>query len=178
MPIRGNVDTRLNQAIDGTLDAVMLAWAALCRLRLEHHVTELLDPLRFLPAVGQGALAIECRVDDAFTLPLLGLLDDSVTHRAVVAERATLAALQGGCTLPMGAWARVTKGGERESGVPCLTINAAVFDFDGRACVAVALDGPRDDADTLGRRAAQALCDQGAIALIERHISSSDQFSQ
>ena len=63
--IRGNVETRLNQALEGKLDAVVLAWAGLHRLGLEHHVTERLEPPRFLPAVGQGALGIECRSDDA-----------------------------------------------------------------------------------------------------------------
>ena len=174
--LRGNVETRLNQALEGKLDAVILAWAGLHRLGLEHHVTERLEPSKFLPAVGQGALGIECRRDDAVTLALIGLLDDLVTHRAVVAERAALAALEGGCTLPLGAWARDTEGEEANSANPLLSIDAAVFDLDGRARLAVALHGPRDVPDTLGRRAAQALCDQGAIPLIKRCMPSGDQF--
>jgi hydroxymethylbilane synthase len=175
VPLRGNVDTRLNQALEGTLDAVMLACAGLHRLGLERYVTQRLAPSEFLPAVGQGALGIECRGNDEAVLALLGLLDDAATHRAVLAERAALAALEGGCTLPMAAWARDTVGDERDPGVPLLSINAAVFDFDGRARVTVALHGLRDEPDSLGQRAAQALCDQGAIPLIEGHASSNDQ---
>ena len=87
--VRGNVETRLNQATDGHLDAVVLAHAGLHRLGLDRHVTDRLAPPRFLPAVGQGALGIECRADDRTTLDLLAPLNDPPTHRAVVAERRT-----------------------------------------------------------------------------------------
>jgi hydroxymethylbilane synthase len=170
--LRGNVETRLNQALQRRLDAVMLAWAGLHRLGLERHITQRLDPSAFLPAVGQGALGIECRRDDAATIAMLEPLDDPVTRRAVLAERAALAVLEGGCTLPMAAWARDVEGDETDPGVLSLAINAAVFDPDGHACVAVSLLGPRDDPDGLGRRAAQALCDQGAMPLMERRPSS------
>jgi hydroxymethylbilane synthase len=173
--LRGNVETRLNQALDGRLDAVMLAWAGLHRLGLERHITQRLDPSEFLPAVGQGALGIECRGDDVVTIAVLQPLDDSMTRRAVLAERAALAALEGGCTLPMAAWARDVEGDETDPGVPALAINAAVFDPDGCARVGVALRGPRDEPDSLGRRAAQALCDQGAIPLMKQRPSSDDQ---
>jgi hydroxymethylbilane synthase len=164
--LRGNVETRLNQAVEGHLDAVMLASAGLHRLGLERHITQRLDPCEFLPAVGQGALGIECRRNDAATFALLGRLNDPITHRAVLAERAALAALEGGCTLPMAAWARDVEGDETDPGIPALAINAAVFDPDGRARVAVALYGPRDEPDHLGRRAAQALLDNGAKPLL------------
>src|SRR5512135_3262667 len=99
--LRGNVETRLTQALEGKLDAVVLAEAGLRRLGLEQHVTERLGPPRFLPAVGQGALGVECRSDDATTLALLAPLDDPATHRAVIAERRALAELQGGCMIPL-----------------------------------------------------------------------------
>ena len=132
--LRGNVETRLNQALDGRLDAVMLAWAGLHRLGLERHVTQRLDPSEFLPAVGQGALGIECRRDDAATIELCSSrLDDPVTRRAVLAERAALAALEGGCTLPMAAWARDVEGDETDPGFrlsqsmpPCSTLMAVL----------------------------------------------------
>ena len=129
--LRGNVETRLNQALEGTLDAVILAWAGLHRLGLECHVTERLNPPGFLPAVGQGARGIECRRTDTETLGLLELLDDSATHRAVVAERATLALLEGGCTLPMAAWARDIERENLDREMPLLVIDAAVFDVNG-----------------------------------------------
>jgi hydroxymethylbilane synthase len=163
--LRGNVETRLNQAIDGRLDAVMLAWAGLHRLGLGQHITQRLDPSVFVPAVGQGALGIECRRDGP-VLALLAQLDDPATHRAILAERAALAALEGGCSLPMGAWARDVESDETEPCVPALEISAAVFDADGRARVAVELRGMGDDPDGLGRRAAQTLCDNGAASLL------------
>ena len=86
--IRGNVETRLNLALDGKLDAVVLAWAGLHRLNLHPHVTEKFTPPAFLPAVGQGALGIECRAADSVTRSLLLPLDDAPSHRAILAERA------------------------------------------------------------------------------------------
>jgi hydroxymethylbilane synthase len=159
--IRGNVETRLNQALQGRLDAVVLAEAGLRRLNLEGHVTERLGPPRFLPAVGQGALGIECRRDDAATRARLAPLNDTGTHRAVVAERSALAELEGGCMIPMGAWARPTEDG-------ALALDAAVFDPDGRARVFASLLGPSDDPDGLGRHIAQALREQGADRLLQR----------
>ena len=178
--LRGNVETRLNQALERRLDAVVLAWAGLRRLGLERHVTQRLEPSEFLPAVGQGALGIECRRDDAAILALLEPLDDPASHRAVLAERTVLAALEGGCTLPMAAWARDVEGDETNHDGPALALDAAVFDPDGRARVAVTLRGARTDPDGLGRRAAK-LCvikapslfwggdvTQGSVGLIRR----------
>jgi hydroxymethylbilane synthase len=162
--VRGNVETRLNQALEGRLDAVVLAWAGLNRLGLERHVTQRLGPPEFLPAVGQGALGIECRRDDPAVSALLEPLDHPATRRAIRAERATLAALEGGCTLPMAAWAR-----DVEDDSLALALDAVVFDPDGCACVTVALVGQRDDPDDLGRRAAKALLDQGATTLLGRN---------
>ncbi|MBV8606993.1 MAG: hydroxymethylbilane synthase, partial [Singulisphaera sp.] len=151
--VRGNIETRLNRALGGDLDAVVLAEAGLRRLGLERHVTERLGPPRFLPAVGQGALGLECRDDDATTLALLAPLDDPATHRAVIAERRALAELQGGCMIPMAAWARETADG--------LTLDAALFDPEGRERIFATFTGPLDRPDDLGRRVAQSLRDQG-----------------
>jgi hydroxymethylbilane synthase len=163
--IRGNVETRLNLALDGKLDAVMLAWAGLHRLGLHGHVTQRLEPPGSLPAVGQGALGIECRRDDARTLALLASLDDTATHRAVLAERRTLSELEGGCMIPLAAWGRDV---HQEEGDILLTLDAAVFDPDGKARVLVSLDGPLDDPEGLGQRVADALREQGAMPLLER----------
>ena len=159
--LRGNVETRLNQALEGKLDAVVLAAAGLRRLGLDHHVTERLGPPRFLPAVGQGALGIECRADDAETIAHLSALDDPPTRRAVLAERAALAELEGGCMIPLGAWGRDLEGGG-------LALDVAVFDADGRARVLAALTGPPDDPEALGRLVAQSLRAQGAERLLQR----------
>ena len=151
---------------------MVLSCAGLRRLGLEHHVTQRLGPPGFLPAVGQGALGIECRLDDPAVLSLLEPLNDPAAHRAIRAERAVLAELEGGCTLPMAAWARDVENHGTDHDGPALALDAAVFDVDGRDRVSVVLEGPRDDPDGLGRRAAFALRNQGAIPLLERARSS------
>jgi hydroxymethylbilane synthase len=159
--LRGNVETRLNQALGGTLDAVVLADSGLRRLGLDVHVTERLGPPRFLPAPGQGALGIECRIEDAGTLELLGPLDDPPTRRAVVAERQALAELEGGCMIPLGAWGRDAEG-ER------LALDAAVFAVDGHVRIFASETGPIDDPEGLGRVVAGLLRRQGAEALLRQ----------
>lgn len=165
--LRGNVETRLNQALDGKLDAVVLAEAGLRRLGLEGHATERLGPPRFLPAVGQGALGVECRTDDTATRTLLAPLDDPATRRAVLAERRVLAELEGGCMIPLGAWGRDTDGG-------LLALDVAVFDIDGTERAFIALDGSPDEPDKLGRRAAESLRGLGAERLLRRQGPVSD----
>ena len=159
--IRGNVETRLKQALEGELDAVVLAEAGLRRLGLDRHITQRLEPPKFLPAVGQGALGIECRRDDASTLELLRPLDDPACHRAVRAERHVMAELEGGCSIPLAAWARVTEDGG-------LALDAGVFDPDGRECVAASHHGLLDDPETLGHAVAEDLRAQGAERILNR----------
>jgi hydroxymethylbilane synthase len=158
--IRGNVETRLKRAIDGDLDAVILAEAGLRRLGLDHQITERLGPPRFLPAVGQGALGIECRSNDSATQSLLVPLDDPTTRRAVLAERRVLAELEGGCMIPLAAWGRDTEAG--------LALDVAVFASDGRERLFTHATGPLDCPDELGRRAAEELRGLGAEQLLRR----------
>jgi hydroxymethylbilane synthase len=164
--VRGNVETRLKQALSGTLDAVVLAESGLRRLGLELHVTEQLGPPRFLPAPGQGALGIECRVNDAKTVALLAPLDHLATRRAVVAERTLLAELEGGCMIPLGAWGREVEVGEVAP--HSLALDAAVFSPDGQSRAFATATGPLDNPEDLGRRLAEALRQQGAEALLKR----------
>ncbi|GAB7192629.1 hydroxymethylbilane synthase [Kineococcus sp. NUM-3379] len=114
--VRGNVDTRLGMVSGGELDAVVLAAAGLSRLGRLGEASELLDPRTFVPAPGQGALAVECRAADESVLAVLRELDDPATRVAVSAERALLAALEAGCSAPVGAYARVLPGDGAGSG--------------------------------------------------------------
>jgi hydroxymethylbilane synthase len=159
--IRGNVETRLNQALEGKLDAVILAWAGLRRLDLDKHVTQRLEPTVFLPAAGQGALGIECRGDDVGTRYLLAPLNNPAAYRAAMAERTVLTELEGGCSIPLAAWAR-----DSDSGL--LVLDAAVFDPDGQVRISAAEMGPLDAPRDLGIRIAQALRAQGAEPLLQR----------
>jgi hydroxymethylbilane synthase len=104
VPIRGNVDTRLRKCAEGLVDAVVLARAGLVRLGLEARATEILDPSRCLPAIGQGALAIEQRVSDEATRAIIDRLTDAETWIAVAAERGVMSAVEGSCQLPVAAY--------------------------------------------------------------------------
>ncbi len=157
--IRGNVETRLNKALSGELDGVVLAEAGLKRLGLNHHITERLGPPMFLPAVGQGALGIECRADDTATFARLLSLDHPPTHRAVVAERRVLADLEGGCMIPLAAFAQETFEG--------LHLQAYVLDPEGRERITAYATGTTDcDPNDLGQKVAESLILQGAAQLI------------
>ena len=108
--LRGNVDSRLARLDSGAFDGVILAAAGLERLGLAGRISEVLRPERFWPAIGQGALVIQTRADDAVSRAVVATLDDPPTHAAVRAERACLAGLSGGCLAPVGAWAREVDG--------------------------------------------------------------------
>jgi hydroxymethylbilane synthase len=162
VPIRGNVDTRMSRVAPGDLDAVVLARAGLTRLGRLAAVTETLDPLQVLPAPAQGALAVECRADDARTRELLAPLDDAATRACVVAERSTLAALEAGCSAPVAAYAEVA---DAEDG-PELFLRASETALDGSDAVRGSTTGPLGEAAALGRALAAELLDRGAAELM------------
>jgi hydroxymethylbilane synthase len=157
--IRGNVDTRLRKLADGEFDAIVLAHAGLRRLQLDSQITEYLQPDVMLPAVGQGALAIEIRAADSDTRAAVEQLDYPTSRRAVLAERALLAALGGGCLAPVGAWARLQADGQ-------LRLDAAVLSLDGKRRIAASDHAPIEDCLRLGGDVADQLKGQGALELI------------
>jgi len=156
--IRGNVDTRLRKLREGHYAAIVLAQAGLDRLGLAGHITQFLPLSVMLPAVGQGALGIEVRADDAATREALTCLDHPPTHAAVRAERAMLAALHGGCMAPIAAWGRIE--GEQ------LVLTGRVLDPAGTRRIESVQAGPADGAESLGRSVARLLLEQGAAAMI------------
>ena len=158
LDIRGNVDTRLKHLDEDRYDAIVLAEAGLTRLGLAHRIAQVLPKDWMLPAIGQGALGLETRVDDSRTREVVQRLDDADTHCSVLAERALLAALHGGCLAPIGAWGRVVDG--------TLELDAAVLDPDGRQRLATRLQGQPAAAETLGAAAATQLLERGAAELI------------
>jgi hydroxymethylbilane synthase len=162
VPIRGNVDTRMGRVAEGDLDAVVLARAGLARLGRLDAISETLDPLQVLPAPAQGALAVECRTSDARTRELLGRLEDATVRACVTAERATLAALEAGCSAPVAAYAELAEG---ESG-PELFLRASVTAIDGSDSVRGSVSGPLSEAAALGRALATELLDRGAAELM------------
>lgn len=165
-PLRGNVDTRVSRvgrAGPGALDAIVVAAAGLARLGRLDDATQLLGPDVMLPAPGQGALAIECRAVDAEPggrlRALLAPLDDPSSRAAVVAERAVLAALEAGCTAPVGAFAEV-------DGALNLHLAAVVVSVDGVTAIRGSAQGAATDAEGIGRRLAADLLTRGAGALM------------
>jgi hydroxymethylbilane synthase len=156
--IRGNIGTRIARSAQH--DAVIVAAAALHRLGLDDRIAEILEPKVMLPQVGQGALAVECRVDDEETQGWLAALDDPSARRAVEAERAFLARLGGGCDLPVGAYATEHDGG--------LSIEGMLASLDGHVVLRDSMDGPSGDPARLGRALAeQLLLERGGAALLD-----------
>jgi hydroxymethylbilane synthase len=162
-PIRGNVDTRLRAVADGRYDAVVLARAGLLRLGRADEATEVLDPIQMLPAPGQGALAVECRSTDTELLGWLAQVDDPDSSAAVRAERAVLAALEAGCSAPVGALAEVAEGVDGAE----LSLRAVVAAVDGSDALRRSLVGAVEDAEALGARLAAILIEDGAADLAE-----------
>ncbi|HVX60860.1 MAG TPA: hydroxymethylbilane synthase, partial [Pirellulales bacterium] len=156
---RGNVETRLRKLSEGQYDALILAEAGLERLGLAGEITQVLPKSLMLPAVGQGALGLEARVDDEQVLAALAQLDHPETHAAVLAERAFLAAMRGGCLAPIGAFGRVESGRLRLSG--------AVLSPDGAKRLLAEAEGELGDAGEVGQAVAADLLAQGGGELIE-----------
>lgn len=158
--MRGNVDTRLGKLARGEVDAILLAAAGLERLGLAPVGLVALSPRRFVPAIGQGILALEARADDAHVHAVVGTLDDPATRAAATAERAFLTAIGGDCHTPLAAYATVV--GER------LAMQALVASIDGRAFIGDSFEGAVTDAATIGQRLAAAMLTRGAADLIAR----------
>ncbi len=156
--LRGNVDTRLRKLEEQRLDAIVLAEAGLLRLGLHSVVTELLDPQWMLPAIGQGALGLECRSQDVPVLDLLDRLNHRATRQAVLAERALLRGLGGGCLVPIGASTRIV--GER------LHLRGAVLSTNGDRRIMAEHEGDASDAEAIGRQLAEILLTSGAAELL------------
>ncbi|GAV44179.1 hydroxymethylbilane synthase [Streptomyces acidiscabies] len=165
--IRGNVDTRIRYVHDGELDAVVLAAAGLNRMGRADEVTDFLSIDAVLPAPGQGALAIECAASDADLVAALGELDDPFTRAAVTAERSLLAALEAGCSAPVGALADLLADGQI---VKEMRLRGVVGTTDGSRTVQLSTTGPvpetHDQATTLGRELAAEMLAQGAAGLM------------
>jgi hydroxymethylbilane synthase len=162
--LRGNVETRIRKLDELGLDAIILAEAGLVRLGLEGNITEILDRSWMLPAVGQGALGLECRRDDATTVALLAPLNDVPTRAAVLAERALLRGLGGGCLVPIGALGTVEGA--------TIQLRGCVLSADGSQRIEGDVGGPVPDAEGLGQQLAEVLLRQGARELLPRTTRS------
>jgi hydroxymethylbilane synthase len=168
VPIRGNAGTRLAKVASGEVAAVVLAYSGLARIGRLDAVSQIFEPDEMLPAPGQGALAVECAAARPDLAELLARLDDAPSRAATTAERALLAALQAGCTAPIGAYAAGTDG---------LRLQAVVAAPDGGGALRASAVGPMTEAERLGRRCAADLLARGAgdyVAVSGGHISNGD----
>ncbi|MGE5418370.1 MAG: hydroxymethylbilane synthase [Acidobacteriota bacterium] len=153
--LRGNIDTRVGKLEQGELDAIIVARAGIVRLGYQGMITEELD---FLPAVGQGAIGIECRDGDSRILGLLARINDKTTQLTVEAERSFLSALEGGCQIPIGALAKI-EGGE-------IILEGLVSGLEGNLSLRDTAKGPIDKAYELGKELARLMLDQGADKIL------------
>ena len=160
VPLRGNVETRLRKLDTERLAAVVLAAAGVKRLGLEQRVSEYLDHEAMLPAVGQGALCIEIREEDARIGPMVAALEDPATRTVVSGERAFLKRLQGGCQVPIAGHGRLD-GAQ-------FTLTGLVADFDGGTVIKHRLSGPAAAAERIGIELAETLLGRGADAILKK----------
>lgn len=160
--LRGNVNTRLRKLDEGEYDAIILAAAGLKRLGMEERIRQYLEPEVSLPAVGQGAVGIECRSNDARVLDLIRALEHAPTARRVEAERAMNARLNGGCQVPVAGLAEL----RMENGREFLHLRGLVGDPAGTTILRASADGDSRDAGEIGIKVAEDLLAQGAAAIL------------
>ena len=161
--LRGNMARRVAVAEEGNVSAVVIAVAAMERLGWMDKVRDVLDPVDVLPQAGQGAIAVQCRADDAGTRELLAAIDHEPSHRSLRAERAVLATLGGNCTLPVGAFAEPAESAEATRRGRVLRVSGLLASGDGHTVIRLARHG--DDPEAVGAAVARALLDGGGAAI-------------
>ena len=161
-PLRGNVDTRLRKVKTGNYDAIILASAGLNRLGWTSHITEEISEEILLPAMGQGALGIETRLEDTKTYDFISPLNHKQTNYAVTAERALVGRLDGGCQVPIGAYAKVENN--------LISLKGLVASLDGETIYTSENTGPVDDAINIGQELGSRLLKMGANEILEKLI--------
>jgi hydroxymethylbilane synthase len=159
IPLRGNLDTRLKKLKTMNLDAIILALAGVKRLGLEEKITEIIPPEISLPAIGQGALGIETRTDDHAVEGQIRFLNDRDSSIAITAERAFLKKLEGGCQVPIAAFARIVG--------TTLQIDGLVGTIDGKRLIRHHVEGPIEKAESLGVELAEILLGKGAKEILD-----------
>ena len=160
VPLRGNVETRVAKVLSGQIDAVVVACAGLNRLGLAENIAAILAPENFIPAPAQGALAVQIRADDSELAELLEKIDDKPTRIAVEAERAVLATMQGGCSIPLGVHARISD--------DTITIDAMISDFEAEKYIKRSKTDHIDRAQNCAQQLAHELLTAGGTEILEK----------
>jgi len=167
--LRGNVDTRLRKLKEGQFDAIILAAAGVRRLGLAENVSEYIDPSISLPAIGQGALGIECRVDDRELNDLIAFFNHQDTRTCVTGERALLRRLEGGCQVPIACYGQMMNGK--------LHLIGLVGSVDGKRIIKETIEGEADKAEKLGVTLAEKLLSKGADVILREVYGHNTDFS-
>ncbi len=162
VPLRGNVETRVNKVIDGQVDAAILAFAGLHRLNLDEKISAILPPSDFIPAPGQGALAVQIRKSDNELYDIVSKIDDADTRIAVGIEREILAALQGGCSIPLGVNAQID--GKN------LSVNAVISDLEVKKFIKLSKTGHTSEASALAKTVVDELFKKGAKEILDNIV--------
>jgi hydroxymethylbilane synthase len=160
VPLRGNVETRVRKVLSAQVDAAIVACAGLHRLGLEHRISAVLAPEQFLTAPGQGALAIQVRAQDCELVQLVSSLDDKPTRIATQAERTVLAAMRGGCSIPLGVYAKVIDN--------TLAIEAMIADIDGKILIRRSGSSSLDESEACALKLAEELLEAGGREILEK----------
>jgi hydroxymethylbilane synthase len=159
-PLRGNLDTRLKKLETENLDAIVLAAAGVKRLKLEHKITEYLNPDIVLPAIGQGALCIEIRNDDPVVGPLVESLDHAPTRTVVKGERAFLNRLEGGCQVPIAGHGKISQ--------DQFSLTGLIAEVDGSQLIKAEMSGPMESSEAIGIDLAEELLAKGADTILTK----------
>ena len=167
--LRGNVDTRIRKLKEGQYDAIILAAAGVKRLGLADNVSEYIDPEISLPAIGQGALGIECRVDDRELNDLIAFFNHTDSRTCVTGERALLRRLEGGCQVPIACYGQMKNGN--------LHLTGLVGSVDGKQIIKDSIEGAPDKAEKLGVTLAEKLLSRGADVILREVYGSNSDFS-
>ena len=160
VPLRGNVETRVSKVVSGNIDAAVMAFAGLNRLGLTDKISAVLDPQQFLTAPGQGALAIQVRADDTELVELVSRMDDETTRIMVEAERTVLAAMHGGCSIPLGVYSQINGGN--------ITIDAVISDVESKNYIRRTKTGQVSEARTCAAQLAAELLAAGGQEILDK----------
>jgi len=166
--LRGNVNTRLRKLDEGEYDAIILAAAGLIRLEMSERIAQFIEPEEMLPANGQGAVGIECRIDDTKISALLAPLECKATRIRVLAERAMNKALEGGCQVPIGSYGVISADGKE------IYLRGLVGAIDGSEMIESEITGPVEEGEALGHKLAQELLSRGAAEILQQVYSENN----
>jgi len=167
VPLRGNVETRVSKVAEGRVDAAVIACAGLNRMGLEDKISAILPPEQFLPAPGQGALAVQIRAEDAELGELVGRLDDKNARLGAETERHILASMHGGCSIPLGVYTRICD--------DTISIDAVICDLEGKRCIKRSKTVPVDQATTTAEEMADELLNAGGREILDEIRNTPNQ---